>query len=399
MSRLESSTSSTALFANQEPTLSKLERQHREIPAAHQRHCLPTAVVYCESRFASKDGKTANGLVRHSGKYRIMAVIDSLNAGQDAGVALDGAPVGIPVCASLDAAVDLAGHLPDYFIFGMAPADGMLSPSERRIVLDAIGRGMHVVSGLHEFLHDDPEIANAAALSGVEILDVRRPRAQKLLRMFSGQIYDLNCPRIAVMGTDCAVGKRTTATVLIQALTAAGMKAILISTGQTGLIQGARYGVALDAVPSQFCSGEVEALIIEACENESPDVIVIEGQGALSHPALSTSSLILRGCHPHAVVLQHAPMRRQRCDFEYMPVPTPASEIALIEAFAKTRVIGITINHEDMTSAEIEDAVERLEAELGLPVIDALLHPPQRLVEMVLASFPQLRRERLAIVT
>ena len=155
----------------------------------------------------------------------------------------------------------------------------------------------------------------------MEILDVRKPRPKKDLRIFSGRIAQVTCPRIAVLGTDCAIGKRTTSTILTQALNASGLKAVMVGTGQTGLIQGARYGIALDAVPSQFCSGELEATIIEAFEGEDPDVIIIEGQGALSHPAYSTSAFILRGSCPDAVVLQHAPGRPHRCDFEQMTMP------------------------------------------------------------------------------
>ncbi|HAJ41653.1 MAG TPA: DUF1611 domain-containing protein, partial [Alcanivorax sp.] len=79
-----------------------------------------------------------------------------------------------------------------------------------------------------------------------------------------------------------------------------GLKTVMVGTGQTGLIQGARYGVALDSVPSQFCAGELEATIVEAFHAESPDVIIVEGQGALSHPAFSTTSFILRGACPQA---------------------------------------------------------------------------------------------------
>jgi uncharacterized NAD-dependent epimerase/dehydratase family protein len=164
----------------------------------------------------------------------------------------------------------------------------------------------------------------------------------------------------------------------------------LVGTGQTGLIQGARYGLALDAVPSQFCAGELEATIIEAFENEDPDVILVEGQGSLSHPAYSTSSFILRGSCPQAVVLQHAPGRKHRCDFDSMPMPTPASEIKLIEAFAKTKVIGLTINHENMTDAEVSKAITRYEKELGIPSTDVLTRSPERLVEMVQSFFPQI---------
>ncbi len=160
--------------------------------------------------------------------------------------------------------------------------------------------------------------------------------------MFSGRIATVDCPRIAVLGTDGAIGKRTTATILTRALNDRGIKAVLVSTGQTGLIQGGRYGVALDAIPCQFCSGEMESTVVEAYEGEHPDVIIIEGQGALSHPAYLTSSFILRGSRPQAVVLQHAPARHQLGDFPEVAMPTPASEINLIETFADTKVIGLT---------------------------------------------------------
>jgi uncharacterized NAD-dependent epimerase/dehydratase family protein len=350
----------------------------------------PTAAVYCEANFGAIDGKTANGLVRHSERYEIVAVIDSRCAGLDAGQVLGDKPNGIPVVADLAEAV--AGTVPDFMIFGMAPSSGLLSPVERAIMLDAMSRGMSLVNGLHEFLNDDPEFAAARALHGVEILDVRRPRDKRDLRMFSGKISTVTCPRIAVLGTDGAIGKRTTATILTKALNDRGIKAVLVGTGQTGLIQGARYGVALDAIPCQFASGEMESTVVEAFEGEHPDVIIIEGQGALSHPAYLTSSFILRGSRPQGVVLQHAPARVRLGDFASVPMPTAASEINLIQTFADTRVIGLTINHENMTDAEVSAAIQRYQGELGIPATDALTRSPDRLVEMVLQAFPELTK-------
>ena len=356
-----------------------------------------TAVVYCEANFGAIDGKTANGLVRCSEKYEILSVVDSRQAGLDTGMVLDGVPNGIPICRDLSDALERADEVPDYFIFGMAPATGMLSAHERGLVFEAIELGMNIVNGLHEFLNDDPAFAAASATRHVRIIDVRKPRAQKDLRMFSGRIAQVSCTRIAVLGTDCAIGKRTTATVLTRALNDRGVKAVLVGTGQTALIQGARYGVALDAIPSQFCAGELEATIVEAFEREEPDVIVIEGQGALGHPAFSTSSFILRGSCPDGVVLQHAPARTSRCDFPQMAVPAPATEINLIETFADTQVIGLTINHENMTDAEVDAAIVLYELELGIPVTDALTKPTDRLVNMVYAAFPELARELTAV--
>ena len=354
-----------------------------------------TAVVYCEAHFGLVDGKTANGLVRHSERYEILSVIDSQRAGLDAGEVLDKKSNGIPICHDLADVLAHVGTVPDYFIFGMAPASGMLSADQRSLVIEAMGLGMSIVNGLHEFLNDDSELVAASEAANVKLLDVRRPRDKKDLRVFSGRITKVSCPRIAVLGTDCAIGKRTTATILTQALNDYGVRTVQVGTGQTGLIQGARYGVALDAVPSQFCSGEMEAAVVAAFESENPDVIVIEGQGALSHPAYSTSSFILRGSCPDGVLLQHAPGRTHRCDFEQMQMPTPISEIQLIETFADTKVIGVTINHENLSEDAVETAISVLEQELGIPVTDALTRSPECLVKMVLSAFPQLMESRV----
>ena len=180
---------------------------------------------------------------------------------------------------------------------------------------------MHVINGLHEFLNDDAEFVAASLLAGVTITDVRRPKDKKHLKLFSGRIFDVRCPRIAVLGTDGAIGKRTTATLLVRALNDRGVKAVLVGTGQTTIMQGGKYGVALDALVPQFCSGEVEDQVVAAFEGEDPDVIVVEGQGALSHPAYLTSAHILRGSRPAGVIVQHAPERRVLGDFPMIAMP------------------------------------------------------------------------------
>ena len=356
-----------------------------------------SAIVYCEANFGKLDGKTANGLVRHSEKYDVVAIIDRTKAGLDAGFVLDGEPNGIPIFGDLGDALGTLDCEPAYFIYGVAPATGMLSTRERKIVLSAIGCGMSIVIGLHEFLTDDPEFVKAAQLAHVTILDVRKPRSKNDLRLFSGRINAVPAPRIAVLGTDCAIGKRTTASILTRALKDRGINAVMVATGQTGLIQGGRYGIALDAVPSQFCCGELEAAIIEASDAEHPDVIIVEGQGALSHPAYCTSAFILRGSAANSVILQHAPGRKHRCDFESMSMPTPNSEIALIQSFADTKVIGLTINHENMRDDEITNAIAEYQTQLGIPVTDALSRPVEHLVQMVVSAHPQLARKMTAL--
>ena len=375
------------------PDLSASRRSHTNKEVAKG---VPTAIVYCEGNFGQIDGKTANGLVRHSQAYRILSVIDSRLEGRDSGQVLDNVSNGIPILEDIEAAVAREENIPGTLIYGMAPSTGKMSATDREIVLDAIALGMNIVSGLHEFLGDDPEISNAADTANVTIRDIRKPRPSKDMRLFDGSVSEVKAIRIAVLGTDCAIGKRTTATILARELNARGIKTILVGTGQTGLMQGAKYGIAMDAVPPQFCCGELESVIVAASHGEDPDVILIEGQGALSHPAFCTSAFILRGSQPHGVVLQHAPKRAHRCDFPSMPMPGPRSEIALIEAFADTRVIGITLNHEAMRGTEVDRAIDCLSRELGIPVTDALTSPEVHLSDMVLAAFPQLQPVPLA---
>jgi uncharacterized NAD-dependent epimerase/dehydratase family protein len=164
----------------------------------------------------------------------------------------------------------------------------------------------------------------------------------------------------------------------------------MVGTGQTTLIQGGKYGVAMDAIAPQFCSGELEAQVVAAFEAEDPDVIIVEGQGALSHPAYLTSAYILRGSRPAGVIVQHAPKRLTLGDYPMIDMPTVASEVALIEAFADTKVIGITINHEHMEPDEITAAIIEVELENGLPATDPLTRPLDDLVDMVVFAFPEL---------
>ncbi len=356
----------------------------------------PTAIVYCEGNFAKIDGKTANGLVRHSEAYNIVSVIDSTCAGQDSGQLLDATPNGIGVFDGLEAAAINETKTPDTLIYGMAPSNGKLSLADREVVLDAIALGMNIVSGLHEYLSDDPEIVEAAKVAGkISIRDIRKPRPSKDMRLFNSSIEKVSAIRIAILGTDCAIGKRTTATVLARALNEWGIKTVLVGTGQTGLMQGALYGVAMDAIPPQFCSGELEGAIVRASDAEQPDVILIEGQGALSHPAFCTSAFILRGSQPNAVILQHAPNRAHRCDFPNMPMPDPKNEIKLIEMFSDAKVIGLTINHEGLKDIQIDTAIKDFSKELALPVTDALVRPEIELLDMVFKAFPLLRKHPL----
>ncbi|ASG68937.1 hypothetical protein fh0823_23610 [Francisella halioticida] len=349
-----------------------------------------TAIIYCEANFGKLDGKTANGLIRYSDEYKILAVIDSTKANLDSGVVLDNIPNGIPIYDSYISALKELPNKANYFILGMAPATGILSNKERKIIMEIIKLGINIINGLHVFLNDDPELSFTAAKHNVKILDIRKPPEKKNLRIYNGDISKVTCPIIAILGTDCAIGKRTTTNILTKIFNEAGYKAVMVGTGQTSLIQGAKYGVAIDAIPSQFCIGELEATVVSAFNEEQPDIIFVEGQSSLSHPAFSSSSFILRACCPDAVILQHAPKREYRCDFENIKMPKLSNEINLIETFSQTKVIGISINHENIDAAEIKQIINNYSKKYKIPTADALRSSPDYFIDMIVSEFPQL---------
>jgi len=214
--------------------------------------------------------------------------------------------------------------------------------------------------------------------------------------MFSGRIAEVTCPRIAVLGTDSAVGKRTIATILTKALNNHGIKAVMVGTGQTGLIRGARYGVALGAIPCRSAPAKWRQRSWRRSRpsgltSSSSKAKVLSATAPISAPRLSS-----RGRRPNAVILQHAPARRKLGDFADVPTPDPASEINLIHTFADTKVIGLTINHANMSDVEVTAAITMYELEFGIPATDALTRPVERLVEIVAGAFPELERKPVA---
>lgn len=352
-----------------------------------------TALVYCQDQFGLADGKTAAGLVRHSERYLIVGVIDRALAGQDAGEALGGAHRGIPIFASLaDARAELS-VLPDCYIYGKAPLEVYIPPEERLLILEAMAAGMDIVSGLHQFFSEDPEFSQAATRYAVQIYDMRRPPRLEDLHVYQGEIARVNIPVVAILGTDCACGKMTTAIELNQALNQLGVKSILIATGQTSLMQGAKYGLSIDALVSQFVIGEIEHAVVQAFDQEHPDIILVEGQSAVSHPAFMGSLGILKGCMPNGVILQHPPARRSRCDFPQLPMPTLEHELRLIEAISPTKVMAIALSHEGLTETETQQIALDYEQRLQLPTTDVLTQGCQKLVQALGENFPMLNQK------
>lgn len=347
------------------------------------------AIVYCQGAFNTPNGKTAHGLVRFTNRYKVLAVIDSRYAGRDAGEILDGKPNGIPVVASIHDAMRLAwnSEFPaTHLVIGLAPDGGRVGPEVKSDVILAITEGLHVVSGLHDFLSDDPRIASAAQKEGVMIRDVRKPPARDTLHFFSGKIEDVRALKVALLGTDSAVGKRTTAWILVHALNAMGIKTELVGTGQTAWMQGARYGIIMDSLVNDFVSGEIEHAVHSAWREGGADVIVIEGQGSLMNPAYPGGFEILAAGRPDIVVLQHAPARKEYDGFPGYPIHSVERQIQAIEVLSGRKVQAITINHEDMSKEQTLAVCESMQKDLGLPVFDVLLQGAEGLAKVIMAS-------------
>lgn len=346
------------------------------------------AIVYCQGCFNTTYGKTAHGLVRFTRRYRILGVIDDRYAGGDAGDVLDGRSSGIPIFGSLAhglQALAADGQRLTHFIIGLAPDGGRLDAAGRMAVQAALEHGLNVDAGLHDFLSEDSALACLAGKKAVQIRDIRKPPRRSALHFFSGKIESVTAHKIAILGTDSAVGKRTTAWLLVDALNGIGRKAELIGTGQTAWLQGAPYSIVLDSLVNDFVSGEIEHAVWSAWNDARPDVIVIEGQGSLMNPAYPGGFEILAAGRPDIVILQHAPARKEYDGFPGYALHPLDKQIQAIELLSAKPVVAVTVNHEDLTPDGVRKACEAITSDTGLPAFDVLRNGVQGLVSVIVS--------------
>jgi uncharacterized NAD-dependent epimerase/dehydratase family protein len=344
------------------------------------------AIVYCEGGFNTTNGKTAHGLVRFTERFRIIAVIDSKYQGRDSGLILDGNPNGIPVVKDLNDGLIHAtgiGISISGFIIGLAPDGGRLPEHALVAVRSALKARLDVYSGLHDYLSDNEELATLADRYNCSLTDIRKPPEVGKLHFFSGKIEQVKCLKIALLGTDSAVGKRTTAWKLVHGLRKSGYRAEMIGTGQTAWLQGARYSIILDSLINDFVSGEIEHAVYEAWQAESPDVIILEGQGSLLNPAYPGGFELLAAGRPDLVILQHAPRRREYDGFPGYNIHPLNHQVLAIEVISGRKVYAITLNHEGMEKSEIEDECRKIRKETGIEAFDVLEHGADDLVKLI----------------
>ncbi len=335
-------------------------------------------LILADKRFGPLTSKTGNSCIRYAPE-RVVGVVDAQHAGKTVHDVL-GFGGDIPVVDSL--ATGLRLH-PTALLIGVAPQGGKLPAEWREIVLAAIDAGLEIWSGLHTFLADDPELGARAAARGVRIHDLRRPPAE--LPIATGRVREVEATVVLTVGSDCNIGKMTAALQLRDALRRCGRSVRFAATGQTGiLIEG--WGIAVDAVVSDFVAGAAERLVLEAAPGA--EIVLVEGQGSIIHPSYSGVSLgLLHGALPHALVMCAQPTRTHINHHPWVAIPSLPELIRLHEELTaplrRASVIAISLNTYDLSERDARAAIERASRETGLPVTDPVRFDPAPIVEAI----------------
>jgi len=341
------------------------------------------ALVLTNGMLDSTNAKTCHGLIRGTDRFDILAIIDHVHAGKDAGEVLDGKPRQIPIYASVADYLAAENQLqPEVCIIGVATPGGRLPADFRAELKLAAQHSCDLVNGLHTFLSDDSEFQQLAEEHGIKLTDIRKPRPRHELQFWTGEIYQVKQPIIAVLGTDCALGKRTTTRWIMEALRQGGKQAEMIFTGQTGWMQGAPYGFVFDSTVNDFIGGELEKAVVNCAKEAKPDYILLEGQSALRNPSGPCGSEYLLSANAKGVVLQHAPGRK--CfEGSEVEIGSIQRDIDIIRLYG-SEVLAITLNGEGLTAEELKEEQASIRAATGLPVVRPLEEGVAEVVEAIL---------------
>ena len=333
--------------------------------------------ILAPGHFAT-DAKTAHGVVAY-GEDETVVVIDDACAGKRVSDVLPHMKSDAPIVGTVEEAL---AYGPTALLIGTAPKGGALPNAWRNEILRALRAKLEIVSGLHDMLGEDEEFARVAAEEGASIWDVREPPATPL---FSGAVYDVKAPTLLMVGNDCAVGKMTVALELARAARETGRHAEFVPTGQTGIMI-AGWGISIDRVIADFAPGATEQLVLEAAKR-NPDLIVVEGQGSINHPAYAPVTLALMyGAAPDALVLVCDPARKR---IEGYSTPTLGyRELirvheALLSTVKPARVVGIALNTRKLDDAGARAAIERAKDETLLPADDIVRYGPHAFYEAI----------------
>jgi uncharacterized NAD-dependent epimerase/dehydratase family protein len=340
--------------------------------------------IFAEGLFAAHNGKTAHGVIRY-GTRDVVAVIDSTQAGRTAGEVMPFAGRDVPIVATLREAMKLG---PDTLLVGVAPTGGRLDPSWRGVLLEAIEAGLHVEAGLHTQLSEDPELRRAATRAGVALRDLRA--APPDITVPQGPDSRPGSVRVVhSVGSDTVIGKKVVTLELDRAARQRGLRSVYVPTGQTG-VAIAGWGIAVDHVISDYVAGAAERLVHEGAERG--DLLFVEGQGALFHPAYSGVTLgLLHGCAPDVLVLVHKAGAGTLRNYPGLPIPPLPELVAAYEGMARrvrpAHVAAIALNTAGLDSDEdAREAIAAAQAETGLVADDVVRFGAERVLDAVLAE-------------
>jgi uncharacterized NAD-dependent epimerase/dehydratase family protein len=330
-------------------------------------------------------GKTMRGVVKYAAVPTV-AILDSERVGETY--------EGIPILGTVG---DALACQPTTALVGVATQGGRFPPAWRELLRQCVAAGLEVENGLHEYLEDDAELVELAARHGVELRDLRKPPAG--LSVPTGANLELDARIVLTVGSDCAIGKMTVALELDREAKRRGLRSVFVPTGQTG-IAIAGWGISVDAVVSDFTAGAAERLVVEGVRRAAAEsgerggeILWVEGQGALLHPAYSGVTLgLIHGSAPHVYVLCHMAGTTEVEGYPGHPLRTLPELIELHERIAlprrPARVGAIALNTRELDETSARAAIAAAEAETGLPTDDPVRFGAAKLADALLTSLP-----------
>lgn len=334
-------------------------------------------VILTEGHLGVFDSKTATSVIRYRGE-EVVAVLDSACTGKKLEEFV-GLGKGIPIVGSVNEALKFK---PTAMLIGIAPPGGTLPEEWRGYIVDAINQGLDIISGLHTYIGDGPEFARLASEKKVAISDIRKPPED--LPIGTGKAKEVFATKILTVGTDCNIGKMVTSIEIARLAKEQGINACFVATGQTGImIEGS--GIAVDRVIADFIAGAAEQLVLERAHY---DLLLVEGQGSLNHPAYSGVTLgLLHGAVPDGLILCHQPGRTVLRRYNF-PIPPLSEIINIYESVSKLvhpcKVLGISLNCHGLSKDESIRAIDETEAETNLPATDPVMLGPDKLLKAIL---------------
>jgi uncharacterized NAD-dependent epimerase/dehydratase family protein len=337
---------------------------------AHEKRYLVLAEGCSDDPYLAK---TARGILKY-GLTPTVAVVDSTRTGET--------EHGVPYVGSPE---DALGYRPTTAVVGIAPPGGGLSSAWRRLLKDCIACGLDVENGLHEFIEQDTELAELAARHGVELRDLRRPPLG--IGVPVGENLRLPAQSVLTVGSDCAIGKMTVSLELDRAARKRGIQSVFVPTGQTG-IAIAGWGIAIDCVVSDFIAGAAEQLVVEGARRGG-EVLMVEGQGSITHPAYSGVTLgLIHGSAPDVFVLCHKAGMTEHEGFPGHPLTSLSELVEMHERLSlnvkPATIAAVALNTQDLDESAANQAIKEATAETGLPSDDPVRHGADDLLDAVL---------------